>query len=114
MAGSCLCCLREIWINMYVFTYVWVYVLVKRKLTLSVDGELLREVKSLLAGEGESVSGVVEEFFESLLGFRWLDGLAEELGLGRLEPLDPSEVPRRRPAGLDAGRLVRELRDGRL
>jgi len=34
----------------------------KRKLTLSIDENLIREVKGILAGEGYSLSQVVEEF----------------------------------------------------
>jgi len=85
----------------------------KRKLTLSVEEDLLREVKSLVASEGGSLSRVFEEFLEYMAPSRWLDELARELGLGELEPIAPSEVPRLRPRGLDAARIVRELRAGR-
>lgn len=85
----------------------------KKKLTLNVDEELLREVKSALASEGKSISGVVEELLGSVLAYRWVEELAESLGLGRLDPLDPSEIPRSRRAGLDAAKIVRELRNER-
>jgi len=86
----------------------------KRKLTLSVDGDVLREVKSVLAGQGSSISGVVEEFLESLLASRWLEDLADDLGYESLLPLDPSKISEDRPRGMDASKVVRELRDGRI
>jgi hypothetical protein len=36
------------------------------------------------------------------------------LGLDILDPLDPHEVPRSRPLGLDAAKAIRELRDGKV
>ena len=66
---------------MYVFTYVWVYVLVKRKLTLSVDGELLREVKSLLVRE-RVLAVLLRSFLSLCLGLGGLMVLLRSLGLG--------------------------------
>ena len=86
----------------------------KRKLTLTVDGSVLKEVKSVLAGQGFSISRVVEEFLESLLASRWLEELADDLGYESLLPLDPSKIPVDRPRGMDAAKVVRELRDGRI
>jgi len=86
----------------------------KKKLTLSIDEDLLRDVRSMLAGEGESISEVVEELLESVSASRWIEGLAEALGLKRLNPLDPAEIPKTRPPGLDAAKLVKELRRQRL
>jgi len=85
----------------------------KKKLTLSVSEDLLREVKLLASGEGRSLSSIVEEYFEYLVSSRWIDVLAEELGLGKLEPTAESEIPRQRPSGLDAAKIVRELRASR-
>ncbi len=86
----------------------------KKKLTLSIDEDLLREARVVLAGEGRSLSGVIEEFLESVVASRWIDELARDLGFGDLTPLDPSSIPRQRPRGFDAARIVRELRDGRV
>lgn len=85
----------------------------KRKLTLSVEEDLLEEARRAVASEGGSLSGVVEEYFEYLVSAKWVNALADELGIGGLEPTMASEVPRLRPPGLDAARVVRELRDGR-
>jgi hypothetical protein len=46
--------------------------MVKRKLTLSIDEELLSEVKKLSTLEGISLSEIVEEYFESLVFERWV------------------------------------------
>ncbi len=50
----------------------------ERKVTLSLDGELVRRVKSRLALNGKSLSSVVEEFPSIYDGFEFLDGLCEE------------------------------------
>jgi len=44
---------------------------------------------------------------------RWAEVFGRELGLGDLEPTTESDVPRGRPRGLDAARMVRELREKR-
>ena len=85
----------------------------KRKLTLSVREDLLDEIRRIVASERRSLSSVVEEYFEYIASARWIDFLAEELGLGELEPIMASEIPGLRPSGLDAARTVRELRNGR-
>jgi len=85
----------------------------KKKLTLSVSKDLLEEVKLFASREGKSLSSIVEEYFEYLVSTRWIDALAEELGLGELEPTTEFEIPKLRPMGLDAARIVRELREGR-
>ena len=36
----------------------------KRKLTLSISGDLLEEVRKTAAGEGRSISRIVEEYFQ--------------------------------------------------
>lgn len=94
---------------MYVFTGICMS---KKKLTLSVDENLIREIKAILASEGSSLSSVVEEFLGSLTS-KWLEELAEDLGLGSLDPLDPADIPSSRPVGYDSTRLVRKLRDQR-
>ncbi len=86
----------------------------KRKLTLSVSRDLLEEVKLYAREMGRSLSDIVEEYFEYLASDRWVDALAEELELGELEPTMESEIPASRPTGLDAARVVREFREGRV
>lgn len=56
---------------------------------------------------------LLKGIFEYLVPTRWVDALAEELGLGVLEPTTSSEIPSWRPKGLDAARIVRELRESR-
>ena len=85
----------------------------KKKLTLSIRGDLVDEVKKIAVEHGESLSNIVERYFEYLVSTRWIDALAEDLGLGVLEPTTSSEVPSNRPRGLDAARVVRELRSKR-
>ncbi len=85
----------------------------KRKLTLSVRGDLLEEAKLYAREEGRSLSDIVEEYLEYLASTRWIDALAKDLGLERLEPTLEPEIPLSRPAGLDAAKTVRELRRGR-
>jgi len=79
----------------------------KKKLTLSISEDLLREVKLIARQEGKSLSSIVEEYFEQLIASKWAEELAKDLGA--LEPT--SEMPR--PDGLDAAEIVRDLRKGR-
>jgi len=99
------------YVRVYVYTGVW---MAKRKLTLSVEGDLLDEVKGIVAVRGRSLSSIVEEYLEYLVFERWAEALAEELGLGGLEPTTESEVSGSMPRGLDAAAVVRELREGRV
>ncbi len=72
------------------------------------------EVKMFAAIEGRSLSDIVEEYFEYLVFSRWAESLGEELGLsGDLEPITEQEIPKIRLRGLDAARIVRELREER-
>ncbi len=72
------------------------------------------EVKMFAAIEGRSLSDIVEEYFEYLVFSRWAETLGEELGLlGGLEPITEQEIPKSRLRGLDAARIVRELREER-
>ena len=96
---------------MYVCTYG--YIDGQEKLTLSVRGDLLDEVKRLAAIDGRSLSSIVEEYFECMVLERWAELLSEELGLGSLEPATESEISAERPKGLDATKIVRELREER-
>lgn len=56
----------------------------------------------------------LEERFEGLVLDRWVRDLCEALGLGGLEPAAETDVPRSRPKGLDAAKVVRELREKRV
>ena len=88
--------------------------MVKRKLTLSVDGDLLDEVKGIAAIRGRSLSSIVEEYLEYLVFEKWAEALGRELGLGDLELTTESEISGSRPKGLDAASAVRELRERRV
>ncbi len=88
--------------------------MVKRKLTLSVDGDLLDEVKGIAAIRGRSLSSIVEEYLEYLVFEKWAEALGRELGLGDLELTTKSEISGSRPKGLDAASAVRELRERRV
>jgi len=39
-----------------------------------------------------------------------VDELAGELELGRLDPIDPSTIPKTRPKGLDAEKIIKKER----
>ncbi len=104
----------------YGFIYFYTYIRIlgdimvyKRKLTLSIRGDLIDEVKKIVVERGESLSSVVEKYFEYLVFTRWVDELARDLELGSLEPTTSSEIPSGRPKGFDTARIVRELRNKR-
>jgi len=82
----------------------------RRKITLSIDEELLREARAILAREGKSLSSVVEEALSSIIVSKWVDELAGELELDRLDPIDPSTIPKTRPKGLDAEKIIKKER----
>ncbi len=86
----------------------------KKKLTLSINGDLIDEVKRVALSEGRSLSSLVEEYLEFLALETWIMKLAEDLGLGELEPVFDHEIVSTRPRGPDAARVVRELRDKRV
>ena len=79
----------------------------KRKITLSIDEEFLREARAMLAREGKSLSSVVEETLSSIIVSKWVDELAGELELDRLDPIDPSTIPKTGPKGLDAEKIIK-------
>lgn len=85
----------------------------KRKLTLTIRGDLLEEVKRIATIRGETLSSIVEEYFEYLALNNWIESLARELGLGSLDYVTNEEIVKSRPKGFDAARVVRELRSGR-
>ncbi len=85
----------------------------KKKLTLSIRDDLIREVKKIALEKGVSLSNIVEEYFESLVSSNWIDKLAEELGISELEPTTEDEIPAGRPKGVDSTRVIRDLRGDR-
>jgi len=86
----------------------------RSKITLSVDQELLKEAKEVLAREGVSISSIVEEALESLVASRLFEKVAEELGLENLVLVNPDDILEQRPKGLEAAEVVGELRRRRL
>ncbi len=88
--------------------------MVKRKLTLTIDEDILLEAKSVLSGEGVSLSQLVEEYLRFVSSTKWIDEVAEELGMGELELITDAEVRSSRPRGADASKAVREVRERRL
>ena len=85
----------------------------KRKVTLSIEEEVLREAKLVASLEGRSLSSLVEEYLESLAASRWLERLAASIGVERLEPTSEDEIPSQRPEGFNAAQAVREARRSR-
>ena len=97
----------------YMYTCMGCVMVGRRKLALSVRGDLVDEVRRIVAERGESLSSIVEEYLEYLAHARWIDTLAENLKLGPLKPTTTSEIPKNRPKGLNTAKLIRELRDRR-
>ncbi len=85
----------------------------KRKVTLSIEEDVLKEAKVVASLEGRSLSGLIEEYLESLTASRWLERFAARLGLEELEPTSEDEIPSQRPKGFDAAQAVREARRSR-
>jgi hypothetical protein len=84
----------------------------RMKVTLSLDEGLVKRVKSKLALEGKTLSGTIERLLANLDHIRFLNSLTEALSLER-GIYSFKEVMVDRPMGLDAGAVVRELRDER-
>ena len=80
----------------------------KGKVTLSIDEELLREARAMQAREGKSLSSIVEEALSSIIVSKWVDELAGELELDRLDPIDPSTIPKTRPEVLMQRKLLKK------
>ncbi|MCC6013700.1 MAG: DUF6364 family protein [Candidatus Verstraetearchaeota archaeon] len=83
----------------------------KKKLTLSIDEDLLKEAKRISALEGNSLSSIVEEYFEGLVFEKWIKELCNDLSFKDIKPVIESEIPKNRPKGLEASKIIRELRD---
>lgn len=84
----------------------------KTKLTLSIDRELILEVKAYLAKKNRGISEVVEEFLRKLVTEKELLSMMEALGIER-EHISYEEVTGGRIGGHNVSELVRETRDGR-
>ncbi len=84
----------------------------KDKLTLSIDEELIRTTKAFLARKDMSVSGVVEDFLRSLVTPAAIDRIMDELQIER-DYVSFEDVIKNRPAGLDSGKIIREMRNER-
>ena len=63
---------------------------------------------------GRSLSSSVGEYFEYLVLARWVDHLAEEPGLGMLEFTSEVEVAKSRSTGLEASRVMKKIKEGRV
>ncbi|MDG6900255.1 MAG: hypothetical protein JRM88_06815 [Nitrososphaerota archaeon] len=85
----------------------------KTKVTLSVDDALLRESKGYLAEKNLTISGTLEralsEIAVSNVVERVASGLGEKLGY-----VGYDQVPRKRPKGKDAAKIIGEARGERV
>ncbi len=84
----------------------------KIKVTLSVDDELLRESKAYLAEKNLTVSGTLEKALSEMAVSNIVERVASNLG-EKLGYVGYDQVPRNRPKGKDAARVVREARGER-
>ncbi len=78
----------------------------RSKITLSVDQELLKEAKGVLAREGVSISSVVEEALESLITSKLFEEMAKRLGLGNLVMVNSGDILEQRTGGWRQRRLL--------
>lgn len=85
--------------------------MVKAKLTLTVDKDVVRYAKSRFALQNMSISEAVEDLLKSYAD-SWIDNIMHELGV-KERYVSSSEVMKNRSRGLDAGLAVREMRDAR-
>jgi len=85
----------------------------KKKLTINGNTDLLDEIEKIITGEGKGVNGTAEEYLEYIATTNWMESLTGELGIGKLEPTTEKEIPETRPKGLDAGRILRQIRKNR-
>lgn len=83
----------------------------KTKLTLTIDKEVIRRAKSRLALEDRSISEVVEILLKSYT-VSWIDKLMVDLGI-KEKYVSYDSVMKNRKTGLDAGKIVRSMRDAR-
>lgn len=92
--------------------YLRIYISMARtKVTLSVDQELLREAKSTTVKHGITLSSAFETLLKSFTK-REIEEVADALGIS-IKYVSLEDVVKRRKAGWNAGRAVREMRDAR-
>jgi hypothetical protein len=84
----------------------------KTKVTLSVDKELLRESKAYLAEKNLTVSGTLEKALSEMAVSSFIQKVAANMG-GKLDYVGYDQVPRKRPKGKDAAKIIREARGER-
>lgn len=88
------------------------------KTTIQVDEEVWSRFKtfvSLSFGSDRALSNAVQEAMRAFDTLGMLNGLLAKLGLGLAPYPSGSEVKARRPiVKTSAGKIVREIRDGRL
>ena len=84
----------------------------KTKVTLSVDKELLRESKAYLTEKNLTVSGALANALSEVTVSSFVEKVAANLGetLGYIEY---DQIPRKRPKGKDATKVIREARGER-
>jgi hypothetical protein len=83
----------------------------KTKLTLSIEKQTIKNAKAQSLKMDETISALVEEFLNSISG-SWVTELAKKLNV-KERYISSEEVMKGRPNGLDSGKLVREIRNGR-
>ena len=83
----------------------------KSKLTLSVDEELLNEARANLIKSGFSLSSTFEELLKSFTKYG-LEEISKELGI-EIKYMGFEDIAKKRGAGKDSGKLIREMRNGR-
>ena len=87
----------------------------KRKVTLSVDSEVVRRAKAALLASGKTMSGVFEEALKEQMTGRWIisvtDGLKKEFG--KIPQGSTSEPRPKVPKGFGSAKIIRDLRAAR-
>ncbi len=91
---------------------MWCRCLVKVRVTLSLDKDLVSRVKSRLALEGRSLSELVEDLLSIYDIETFIRDLCRGLGLD-CRYSSPQEITSGRARGLRAEDIVREARYGR-
>jgi hypothetical protein len=84
----------------------------KTKLTLTIEKDIVRQAKSKLALEDKSVSEIVEVLLKSYVTNSWIDELMASLGIKK-RYVSYDSVMKNRKRGLDSGKIIRSMRDGR-
>ena len=84
----------------------------KTKVTLSVDEELLRESKAYLAEKKLTVSGTLEKALSEMAVSGFVEKVAANVGV-KLGYVGYDQVPKKRPKGKDAAKIIRETRGER-